>query len=490
MEVLLFDARPGDARVSVSKLPSTLGRAVSFAHRRYVVSFVGFAGILATWGVMLGFSLSTKLGIVTLAPWVALIGFDAGVSVGLVGAVLAAVLWMTAANADDANLSTAQIVVRTVSLVVLGVGTAVAGRRLRASEEAHRGVAALQSSLIDSTLDGICLTDADGNILIANRTMGRLVRELGLPAEGTVLERLLAIADGITEPERYRERMRAIADEPKAASTDEFEVAETGRVFRGFTAPVPPASGVRSGRIWTLREVTADRELDRMRDAFVATVSHELRTPLTSISGFLELMQDEEESLGAPGRKYLGVIRRSTARLHALVEDLLLVAQIEARRIELELAPVDVVAVATQAVESVRAAATEKGVTVDVVADHPPAILADGHRLGQVLDNLVSNAVKFTREGGTGTVTVEADGGGVRLTVADTGIGIPLDEQGEVFSRFFRASTATRQAIPGTGLGLAISRALVEQHGGSIALHSREGEGTSVTVTLPAPSGA
>jgi signal transduction histidine kinase len=284
--------------------------------------------------------------------------------------------------------------------------------------------------------------------------------------------------------------MRAIAEEPKAASTDEFEVAETGRVFRGFTAPVPAASGVASGRIWTLREVTADRELDRMRDAFVATVSHELRTPLTSISGFLELMQDEEEALGAPGRKYLGVIRRSTSRLHALVEDLLLVAQIEARRIELELAPVDVVAIATQAVESARATAAEKGVSVAVVADHPPAVLADGHRLGQVLDNLVSNAVKFTRKGGTVTVTVEADGSSVRLTVADTGIGIPLDEQGQVFSRFFRASTATRQAIPGTGLGLAISRALVEQHGGSIALQSREGEGTSVTVTLPASGGA
>jgi hypothetical protein len=155
MEVLLFDTPAGDSRVSVSRLPSTLGRAVSFAHRRYVVSFVGFVGILATWGVMLGFSLSTKLGIVTLAPWVALIGFDAGVSVGLIGAVLAAVLWMTAANADDANLGTAQIVVRTVSLVVLGVGTAVAGTRLRASEAAHRGVAALQSSLNDSTLDGL-----------------------------------------------------------------------------------------------------------------------------------------------------------------------------------------------------------------------------------------------------------------------------------------------------------------------------------------------
>ena len=122
---------------------------------------------------------------------------------------------------------------------------------------------------------------------------------------------------------------------PAASTIDEFEVAGTGRVFRGYTAPVPNPDGASRGRIWTLREVTADRELDRMRDAFVATVSHELRTPLTSISGFLEMMQDEEHGLGETGRQYLEVIRRSTERLHSLVEDLLLIAQIEAKRIEL-----------------------------------------------------------------------------------------------------------------------------------------------------------
>ncbi len=102
-----------------------------------------------------------------------------------------------------------------------------------------------------------------------------------------------------------------------------------------------------------------------------------------------------------------------------------------------------------------------------------------------MLDNLVSNAVKFTDDGGTVTVSIAANGDSALLVVADTGIGIPSDEQGQVFSRFFRASTATARAIPGTGLGLAISRALVEQHGGTISLESSEGEGTRVTVSLP-----
>ncbi len=464
---------------------STLRRVVSLARRRYIVSFAALAGLAATWGAMMAFSWSAKLGIVTFAPWVALIGFDLGVIAGTVGVALAVTLWLVASNADNATLDGSQIGVRAGTLLVLAVGSALAGLRLRASERAHRGVAALQSALIDATLDGICLTDADGNILISNRPLRQLVGELGMPNHGSVPERLLALADSITEPERYRKRMLELAHEAGDASTDEFEIAGTGRVFRGYTRPVPETSGGFKGRVWTLREVTADRELDRMRDAFVATVSHELRTPLTSISGFLEMMQDEEAGLGTSGRQYLDVIRRSTTRLHALVEDLLLVAQIEAKRIELTLAPIDMVDLATRSAESVRPTAAEKNVTIDVVADHPPEVLADAHRLRQVVDNLVSNAVKFTNDGGTVTVSVAGSGDAVLLTIADTGIGIPPDEQGQVFSRFFRASTATRRAIPGTGLGLAISRALVEQHGGTISLSSREGEGTQVTVSLP-----
>jgi signal transduction histidine kinase len=461
---------------------------VSFARRRYFVTSVAVAGIAATWGVMLAFSWSAKIGVVTFAPWVALIGFDVGVTVGIGVGGFVTLLYLIATHYDSVTLDGTQIAVRAGSLIALGAGSALVGRRLRASEEAHRGVALLQSALIDSTLDGICLTDAEGNILISNRPLRRLVTELGMPTDGTVPERLLALADSITEPERYRARMLELAHEPGSASTDEFEVAGTGRVFRGYTAPVPEVAGGLRGRIWTLREVTADRELDRMRDAFVATVSHELRTPLTSISGFLEMMQDEEAELGASGRQYLEVIRRSTTRLHALVEDLLLMAQIEAKRIELSLAPVDVQVLASRSIESARPAATEKGVALELVTDHPPTVIADGDRIAQVIDNLVSNAVKFTNEGGRVTVRVDRDGEGVRLTVVDTGIGIPQEEHGQIFSRFFRASTATRRAIPGTGLGLAISRALIEQHGGTITLTSREGEGTDVTVSLRATS--
>jgi signal transduction histidine kinase len=377
-------------------------------------------------------------------------------------------------------------VIRFAYLGLLGVGTAVSGRRLRKSEQAHGSTAALQSALLDSTVDGICLTDSTGRILIANATMRRLGVELDMPTVGTVPERLLAISSRIVDSERYRTRMLELAETTGEMTTDEFEVADSARVFRGFTAPAHDQRGRLVGRIWTLREVTADREIDRMRDAFVATVSHELRTPLTSISGFLEMMHDEEAALGDTGRSYLDVIRRSTERLHNLVEDLLLVAQIEARRVELDMELVDLDSLAHGCVEAMRPAADEKGVSIAVVADDPPAILADRNRIAQVMDNLISNAVKFTESSGAVTVSVGGNNGWATIVVADTGIGVPADEQQQVFSRFFRASTATTRAIPGTGLGLSISRALVEQHEGAISIESDEEHGTKITVMLPA----
>jgi signal transduction histidine kinase len=458
---------------------------LAFARRRYIVTFVAVGGLAATWGLMIAFSWSGKLGIITFAPWVALIAFDIGEIGGLIAAGVAVGLWIIANKTDHVKVDDVQIGVRVGSMGALALGSALAGRRLRASESAQRTIASLQSALIDSTLDGICLTSDEGEILISNRPLRRIGLELGLPLSGTVPERLLSIAHKMAEPERYSQRMRELAGVRGESTIDEFEVAGTGRVFRGYTAPVSNPDGSFAGRIWTLREVTADRELDRMRDAFVATVSHELRTPLTSISGFLEMMQEEEHGLGESGKRYLEVIRRSTDRLHALVEDLLLIAQIEAKRVELQLGPVDVAELLATSIEAIRPSATDKGVTLAVEMDHPPLVHGDRNRLTQVVDNLVSNAVKFTNGGGTVTVSAREDGGAVRLVVADTGIGVSPEEQGQVFSRFFRASTATQLAIPGTGLGLAISRALVEQHGGTIAFESAEGQGTQVVVTLP-----
>jgi signal transduction histidine kinase len=454
--------------------------------RRWVIAAIATAGMLATFGIVLATSSTNLFGAIIYAPWVTLVGVDAGISAGVGAGGVAALFWIIGAHADNFHPTGSQSLARIGVLCVLGVGSGFVGNLLRTAETRRASTMARQRALLDATIDGICLTDVEGNILIANEPLVRMGLELGLPATGTATERLLYIADKLAEPERYRERMLEIADSPDEATTDEFELQGTGRVFRGYTSPVKDRRGRAVGRIWTLREVTADKELERMRDAFVATVSHELRTPLTSISGFIEMLQEEEHGLGETGRMYLDIIRRSTERLHQLVEDLLLVAQIEARRIDLRHEPIDLIALVQRQVESVRPWASEKHVQMEIDVDEVPTILGDERRIGQVLDNLLSNAVKFSREGGSVRVEVRRTAGITRIVVSDTGIGIPVDEQGHVFSRFYRAKAASELAVPGTGLGLAITRALVDQHGGSIDLESREGEGTRVTVTLPA----
>ena len=360
-------------------------------------------------------------------------------------------------------------------------------RSSSAALELH-SMGAVQRALLDSTVDGICLTDASGNLVLANAPLQRFSLELGLPLEGTVAERLLALADRTTEPARYRHRMLELQRDP-APSEDEFELADSGRVFRGYTAPVARKDGTPVGRIWTLREVTAERRLERLRDAFLAAVSHELRTPLTSMSGFLELLVDEEDELGPAASRYVEVIRRSNDRLKRAVEDLLLVAEIEAERLELRPEATDLAELAAATVEHALPAAAERGVELLLQISGRLPLEADAGRLRQMLDNLVSNALKFTPSGGSVTLSARNGDGPLRVEVTDTGIGIPQEELRQVFSRFYRASSATRRAIPGTGLGLVIARAIVEGHGGTISVESADGEGTRVTVTLPHQAG-
>jgi PAS domain S-box-containing protein len=204
----------------------------------------------------------------------------------------------------------------------------------RAEGEQVRAVT-LMRGLIDTTVDGIALTDRAGTILIANAPMRRWVEALRIPEQGPIHERLIAIAEQTKEPERFAERMRELAADPDSASFDEFELGNR-RVFQGFTAPVVAADGAYFGRVWTLRDVTTERELDRLREAFVGNVSHELRTPLTSISGYLELIETGPDPLTAEQAGFVDVIRRNTGRLQEIVNDLLFVAQLDAGRLSLD----------------------------------------------------------------------------------------------------------------------------------------------------------
>jgi signal transduction histidine kinase len=470
-----------ERRAFLGRLRSTIAR---LARSRTLVLGAASVGLLATFAGMVTTGRSGPIGTVMFVPWVALLATELGPKAGGLAGAGATALYFAAAETGGFPHDPIALTLRLAPLVGVGVAAGLSSRRITSDARELQATSALQGALLDSTVDGICLTDVAGNVMLANAPLQRFVLELGLPLHGTVAERLLALADRTTEPERFQERMQALGRD-LAASEDEFELADSGRVFRGYTAPVARPDGTVVGRIWTLREVTADRRLERLRDAFVAAVSHELRTPLTSISGFLEMLGDEEAELTPSGRNYVSIIRRGTTRLQRIVEDLLLVAQIEANRLELDPGPADLAELAAETVEAALPAAAEQGVELVLDVNGRLLLEADAGRLRQVLDNLVSNALKFTPAGGSVTLTAANGNGPLRIEVTDTGIGIPQDELGQLFSRFYRASTATGRAIPGTGLGLVIARAIVEGHGGTITLESREGEGTRGTVLHP-----
>jgi signal transduction histidine kinase len=341
-------------------------------------------------------------------------------------------------------------------------------------------------AVLDSTVDGILLSDADGNVQLANRPVLNLTRDLGMSYDGPVVDRLLSVAHRVKDEEKYRAAMESLRTNPDEPTFDEFEDTVSGRVFQGFTAPVRDDHGGFLGRIWTLREVTQQRELDRLKDDFVATVSHELRTPLTSMMGFLEMIREGEAGqLTDDQKRFLAIVYRSSERLQRLVGDLLFVARLDASGLQLQFAPVRLDEVAGEIVESSSALARSREILLEAELDEVPSVLGDRERLIQLAGNLLSNAMKFTPAGGSVKVRTFVDGQHAVLEVADTGIGIPEAEQGRLFERFFRSSTATEQAIPGTGLGLVISRAIAEAHGGTISVTSKPDEGTSFRVELP-----
>jgi signal transduction histidine kinase len=229
------------------------------------------------------------------------------------------------------------------------------------------------------------------------------------------------------------------------------------------------------------------QEVDQVKQELVSTVSHELRTPITSISGYTELLAEgdlgelSEEQLDAIGR-----IERNASRLRVLVDDLLTLSREEADELEIAEEEVDLRAVVRETAELAQELVRGRRLEVLVsVPDSPVLVRGDGRALERVATNLVGNAVKFTPDGGRITLVAESSGSRGALVVGDTGMGISADEQEQLFTRFFRTTSATSQAIQGSGLGLSIVHAIVTRHGGAVSVWSEPGVGTTVRAELP-----
>jgi two-component system cell cycle sensor histidine kinase PleC len=223
-----------------------------------------------------------------------------------------------------------------------------------------------------------------------------------------------------------------------------------------------------------------------VKDEFLSIVSHELRTPLNFIKGFTSLLANEFAGPLTPQqRDYLDNIGQSSERMLLLVNDLLDVAALQAGKLPLEPEPCVYGPLVDEAVQNATALAEARRLTLSTDTAAPVTLTIDPRRIGQVLANLIANAIKFTPEGGAVTVRVSRDGETVRTEVTDTGIGIPEGEQHRLFLPFSQLDMSATRKAGGTGLGLSISKALVEAHGGHIGVESRPGQGSTFWFTLP-----
>jgi signal transduction histidine kinase len=257
--------------------------------------------------------------------------------------------------------------------------------------------------------------------------------------------------------------------------------------------------GLEHARLYEAEErlVTELKSLDLAKANFLASASHDLRTPLTSIIGYVELLSDREAGPVLPVQaRMLDGVGRNARRLKTMIEDMLTMSKIELGAFTSQLHPVDLASLVPPGVDVIRPSAAAGGLALEVnCPDHTVTIDGDPEQLDRVLVNLLSNAVKYTPRGGRITVTVDSAGGSAVLSVTDTGMGIPQEDQKGLFTRFFRASNAVEAAIPGSGLGLSIVHTIVANHHGELAVESARDQGTTITVRFPlhdgtAPAGA
>jgi PAS domain S-box-containing protein len=353
-----------------------------------------------------------------------------------------------------------------------------------AAEQARRTSEAQTQAVIENMLEGLLVTDGRGVILSANPAAEQIFGYASWELVGQHLKMLVPLS--VKSPEQFLKDAFAKA----IGRVTEWEGRrKSGEVFRfelSYFELWTPAGTQYAGNI---RDISERRKLAQMKKDFVATVSHELRTPLTSIRGSLSLLAGG--ALGELPDEALEVVQiaeRNTLRLIALINDILDLERLEAGKLEIAVRPTAVAAVVERSIEAVRAVADQSGVAIEAPAT-AGTILADEDRIVQVVVNLLSNAVKFSPRGSTVTVSATPERAGfVEIAVADRGRGIPESHKDLLFQRFQQVETSDARKKGGTGLGLAISKAIVEQHGGTIAVSSRLGEGSTFTVRLPAPA--
>ena len=348
----------------------------------------------------------------------------------------------------------------------------------RRQQQTSGDAQAQQKTLFDSMLEGLLLLDRGRKIHLANRAFKNLF-EVKAELRGKTVVEALRLHE-LDELLRRAETEKQVLD---------YEIKLPGLAERWLqvnAAAITNAAGEREGTILVFHDLTRLKQLERQREEFVANVSHELRTPLSLIKGYVETLLDGARANPEVAERFLKIIERNANRLDLLIQDLLTISALESEKIQLNLQPVELRALAGKVLTDLNAKAENKNV---VTVNELPELTANGdvNRLDQVLANLVDNAIKYGRAQGSVVVGGKqlADGR-LEIFVRDDGPGIPPEALERVFERFYRVDKARSRDQGGTGLGLAIVKHIVHAHGGEVRVASELGRGATFFFTLPA----
>lgn len=368
---------------------------------------------------------------------------------------------------------------------------AIAVRNVRLYEQAMAEKRRLDA-IIENSANGVLILSPDRRIEVMNRALSILT---GWPAEEAVGEpcwKVLALE-------------QAVGPDPCAADSGPVDLSDGtplyvegdlvrpggSRLTLGITyTPLYDQNGRLLNIIVNVVDITRFREAEQMKSTFVSVISHELKTPVALIKGYAGTLRRPDVTWDAETMdEGLGVIEEEADRLNGLIDNLLDASRIQAGVFKLELADVDLERLARRVVDGFELQTDRHDFELDFPAGLP-AVVADETRIRQVLDNLVSNAIKYSPDGGTIRLGAWHDAKGVTVYVADQGIGIPQDDQGRLFESFYRVDSGLRRRTKGTGLGLYLSKTIIEAHDGSIWVRSEPGQGSTFFFALPHVAGA
>lgn len=334
------------------------------------------------------------------------------------------------------------------------------------------------SAILTALVEGVIAIDHEGKILLINPAAEKL---FGVPEADIRGRPALEVLRHQALQGVLHETLRK-----NVPLTQEIFIhSPQERTLRAQTLPVSYGEG-QTGVLAALYDITDIRRLETVRQEFVANVSHELKTPLTSIKGYVETLESGAIDDPKHNREFLSIIAEHTRHLALLIDDVLDLSAIEAKRMKFRYDAVSVHEVAERLIKGLAPMANTKKVTVkNNLTETLPKVRADRDKLAQIFMNLLDNAIKFNRNGGSVELSAKADKSHLTITVKDTGAGIAPEDLPRVFERFYRADKAHSHDVAGTGLGLAIVKHLIDAHQGTISVTSERGQGSSFAVTLP-----